>query len=121
MAAGLVRGLVGPALLTPGPLGALTLGPESPPTACFTASPLAALCTVTPLMPFGDLCDFLNERKCNYFLQAKASLTGLQAYEGPALPGIPARSHSLRALGPQVTYNGLFSPLPGVPDAWRSV
>lgn len=37
------------------------------------------------------------------------------------LPDTPAGSRLLWALGPQVTYNSLFPPLPGMPDAWRSV
>lgn len=49
------------------------------------------------------------------------ALKELQAYKVPVLPDTPAGSHLLWAPGPQVTYNSLFPPLPGMPDAWRSV
>lgn len=73
-----MHGLVSPALLTSWPLEALILSPESPPTACFTASLLAALCTVPPLMPFGDLCDFLNERNVIIFCRPKLASQGFR-------------------------------------------
>lgn len=71
-------------------------------------------------MPFGDPCAFVNERNTTISCSPD-DLRALQVSEAPTLPDAPACPHSLWALGPQVTYNGLFPPLPGMPDAWRSV
>jgi hypothetical protein len=61
---------------------------------------------VPPLMAFGDLCDF-------QMTEIQLSLAGTVLTS--------ARPHSLWTPGPQITYNGLFLPLLGVPDTWGSV
>lgn len=51
-------------------------GPKSPPAACITASPLAALCTMPPLTPFGDPVHFLDERNIIIFCRPQPASKG---------------------------------------------
>lgn len=108
----------------PGPVELLILSPKSSPMAHYpTPLPdqsIGCILRMPPLMPFGDPCAFVNERNTTISCRPD-DLKALWVSEAPTLPDAPACPHSLRALGPQVTYNGLFPLLPGMPDAWRSV
>lgn len=65
-----------------GPTEPLTLGPTSPPNARLTVSPLAALCTVPPLMPLDIPCAFSSERNIIIFCRPQPASQSFKSMKG---------------------------------------